>query len=180
MHRPAVEVRRDLLSISADATVDSPPPLPPPSPSPVPPPESHGERPVCDLCAKSFASQKTLKRHQQTVHRQSGGFSCRVCDRHFYRREHLKKHHISQHADEEYEAPASYPCPVCQKRFHFRSHLGEHLETHPTANSSPPTSPASPLAPPASGLRSDARTCPAHLPDSVLEDCQRCYRDNWS
>ena len=122
--------------------VDSPPP--PPSPPPAPPLESHSERPLCDLCAKSFASQKTLKRHRQTVHRQSDGFSCRVCDRRFYRREHLKNHHISKHADEEYEAPASYPCPICQKSFHYRDHLREHLKTHPTATSSPPTAPASP------------------------------------
>ena len=111
--RPVEELRRDLLGVSADASVD----LPPPPPSPVPPPpESHGERPVCDLCAKSFASQKTLKRHRETVHRQSSGFLCRVCDRRFYRREHLKNHHIRKHADEEYEAPASYCCPVCQKK----------------------------------------------------------------
>ena len=124
-----------------DATVDLPPPPPsPPPPSPVPPPERHGERPVCDLCAKSFASQKTLKRHRQTVHRQSGGFLCRVCDRHFYRRDNLRKHHIRKHGDEEYEPPASYRCPVCQKSFHYRGHLREHLKSHPAAISSPPTS----------------------------------------
>ena len=118
MHRPVVVVRRDLLGISAEATVDSlQPPQPPPSPSP--PPERHDETPVCDFCAKSFASRKTLKRHRETVHRQSGGFSCRVCNRHFYRRDHLKRHHISKHADEECEAPASYRCPVCQKSFRY-------------------------------------------------------------
>lgn len=126
--------------ISADATVDLPPPPPPPSPSP--PPERHDEMPVCDFCAKSFASQEMLKRHRETVHRQSGGFSCRVCDRHFYRRDQLKRHHISKHADEEYEAPASYRCPVCQKSFHYRDHLREHLKTHPATTLSPPTSPA--------------------------------------
>ena len=77
--------------------VDLPPPLPP-LPSPVPPPKSHG--PVCDLSAKMFASQKTL-RHRQTVHHQSDGFSCRVCDRRFYQRDNLRKHHISKYADEE-------------------------------------------------------------------------------
>jgi len=124
-------------------------PAAPPPPSPVPPLKRHGERPVCDLCAKSFTSQKTLKRHRQTVHRQSGGFSCRVCDRRFYRREHLKKHDISKHADEEYEAPMSYRCPICQKSFHYRGHLREHLKTHPvTVTSSSPTAPASPSAPP--------------------------------
>ena len=70
VYRTVEELWHDLLGVSADASVDLPPP-----PSP-PPPESHGERPVCDLCAKSFASQKTLKSHRQTVHRQSGGFSC--------------------------------------------------------------------------------------------------------
>ena len=76
VHRPVEELRRDLLGVSADASVDLPlrPRLPP---SPVPPPlESHDERPVCNLCAKSFASQKTLKRHQQVVHCQSGSFLC--------------------------------------------------------------------------------------------------------
>ena len=67
VHRPAVLVRRNLLGISAGATVDLPPPLPSPAP-----PESHGERPLCDLFTKSFASQKTLKRHRQTIHRPSG------------------------------------------------------------------------------------------------------------
>ena len=152
VHRPAVEVRCDLLGCSTDTTVDSPP-LPP-----SPPPEKHGETPVCDVSAKSFASQKTPKRHRETVRRQSGGFSCRVCDRHFYRKKQLKRHHISKHADEEYEAPASHTCPISPKSFHYRGHLREHLKTHPATatTSSPPTSPASPLAPAASGLRTDA------------------------
>ena len=38
-----------------DAAVDLASPPPPPSPAP----ESRGERPMCDLCAKTFASQKT-------------------------------------------------------------------------------------------------------------------------
>ena len=155
---------------ATDATVDVPPLPPPPPPSPVPPPERHGERPVCDFCAKGFACQKTLKSYRQTVHHQSGGFSGRVCDQHFYRRDNLRKHLINKHADEEYEAPASYRCPVCQKSFHYRGHFREHLKSHPAVT------PASPLAPPASGLRTDARTCPASVP----EDCRRCSRDNWS
>ena len=174
-HRPPVVVRRDLLDVSADASVELPPPLPVP-----PPPESHGERPVCNLCARSFASQKTLKRHRETVHRQSDGFSCRVCDRRFYRREHVKKHHLRKHGDEEYEAPASYRCPVCSKSFHYRGHLREHLKSHPGATSSPAAAPVSPWVPAASAFRPDARACPAKLLDSVPEDCRQCYSDHWS
>ena len=170
MHQKA-ELLAHSAACSTDATVN----LAPPPPSP--PPESHGVRVVCDLCTKTFATQKTLKRHRHTVHRQSGGFSCRVCDRRFYRREHLKNHHISKHIDEEYEAPASYRCPICQKSFHY---LSEHLKTQKPTTPSPSATPASPLAPPASVLHADARTCPAELPASVPEDCRQCYRDNCS
>ena len=81
MHQPAV-LLADSAACPTNATIDLPLPpllplLPPP---PSRPPKKHGEIPVCDLCAKTFASQKMLKRHRQTVHRQSGGFSCRVCD----------------------------------------------------------------------------------------------------
>ena len=123
---------------------------------------------------------ETLKRHRQTVHRQSGCFLCLVCDQRFDQREHLKNHHISKHVGEEYKAPATYCCPFCQKSFHYRTHLTEHLKTHPPTTPSPPTAPARPLTPPASALHTDARTCPAELLASVPEDCRQCYRDNWS
>ena len=48
----SVEVRRDLPGCSTDSTVGLP--LPPP------PPKKHGETPVWDVCAKTFATQKTL------------------------------------------------------------------------------------------------------------------------
>ena len=159
--------------------VDLPPPPSPPPPAPSPPPKKHGETVVCDLCAKSFASQKTLKRHRRTVHRQSGGLSCRMCDQRFYRRDHHKKHHISKHADEEYEAPASYRYPICQKSFYDRGHLREHLKTHP-ATSSPATCPASPLPPPASALHAEPWACPVDVAFRVPEDCRQCFIENWS
>ena len=176
-HQPA-ELLGHSVACATDATVDLlPPPRPPP---PSPPPKKHRETPVRDVCAKSFASQKALKKHRETVHRQSGGFLCRVCDQRFYRKDNLRKYHIRKHGDEEYEASASYPCLICQDRFHYRGHLGEHLRTHPATSPLPATSPASPLARPASRLRTDARTCLADFPVSVPEDCRQCYRDNWS
>ena len=130
IHQPAT-LFGHLAACPTDATVD----LPPPSP-----PKRHGQTPMCDLCAKTFARQKALKRHQQTLHRQSDGFSCRVCDQHLYRKDSLRKHHIRKHADGEYDAPASYPCPICQKSCHYRGHFREHLKTHPASTTSlPPT-----------------------------------------
>ena len=126
---------------------------------------------MCNLCTKSFASQKTLKRHRQTVHRQSGGFACRVCQQRFYRTDNLRKHHISKHGDEAYEAPASYRCPVCEKSFHYHGHLTEHLKTHPAATSSPPTAPASswaPAAPMHEGVRPSYRPAYPRIVGSVI------------
>ena len=160
---PAV-LHGDSVACATDATVGLP----------SLPPKKHGETPVCDVCAKTFATHKMLKRHRETVHRQSGGFSCQVCDQRFCRRDHLKKHHIREHADEEYEASASHTCPICQKRFYYRGHLRKHLKTHP-ATTSPPPSPASLLASPASAFHAERRACPVHLPVSILEDCRQCY-----
>ena len=47
---------------------------------------------VCSLCNQSFSTQGSMKRHQETIHRQSGGFSCQVCSKRFYRKDHLGKH----------------------------------------------------------------------------------------
>ena len=111
-HQPAV-----LLSDSAaGTTVDLPPPQPPP---PSPPLKKQGETPVCEICIKRFLIQKASKRHPQTVHRQSGGFLCHVCDRRFYRKDHLKRHHVRKHGHKEYETLDSYPCPLFQKSFHY-------------------------------------------------------------
>ena len=62
-------------------------------------------------CA-TFALRRSLARRccRRTIHHQSGGFSCWVCDQRFYRRDHLKRHHIRKHANQEYKAPAT-PAP---------------------------------------------------------------------
>ena len=45
-------------------------------------------RHVC-LC---FSTRGSLKRHQESVHRQSVSFSCQVCGQRFYRKDHLARH----------------------------------------------------------------------------------------
>ena len=47
---------------------------------------------VCDLCNRSFSTQGSLKRHRESVHRQSVGFSCQVCGQRFYRKNVLQRH----------------------------------------------------------------------------------------
>ena len=66
-HQPAVLLGDSAAGMTVD--LPPPPPLPPP---PSPPLKTQGETPVCEICAKRFLSQNALKRHPQTVHRQSG------------------------------------------------------------------------------------------------------------
>ena len=42
---------------------------------------------VCSLCNRSFSTQRSLKCHRESVHRQSAGFSCQVCGKRFYRKD---------------------------------------------------------------------------------------------
>ena len=120
------------------------------------------------FCAKTFASQKTLKRHRPFIVNLAA-FRVECATNTF---------------TEGSNSRGSTSVKTCRRgvqSFHYRGHVREHLKTHhPATTSLPPTSPATPLAPPASALHSDARTCPADLPVSVPEDCRQCYRDNWS
>ena len=47
---------------------------------------------VCDLCNQSFSTQGSLKRHQESIHRQSAGFSCQACSPRFYKKDVLQRH----------------------------------------------------------------------------------------
>ena len=51
---------------------------------------------VCDLCNWSFSTQRSLKRHRESVHRQSAGFSCQVCGQRFYRKDVLQTHQTAE------------------------------------------------------------------------------------
>ena len=53
---------------------------------------SEAEMYACSLCDKTFSIQRSLKRHRESVHRQSAGFSCQVCNKHLYRQDVLRKH----------------------------------------------------------------------------------------
>ena len=54
---------------------------------------SESEIYVCSLCNQSFSTQGSLKRNRESVQcRQSGGFSCQVCSKRFYRKDHLGRH----------------------------------------------------------------------------------------
>ena len=84
---------------------------------------------VCDLCNRRFSTQGRLKRHRESVHRQSAGFSCQVCGQRFYRKDvlqrHLKTHRVACPTDATVYLPLPPPpspvpppvCDLCAKSF---------------------------------------------------------------
>ena len=84
---------------------------------------------VCDLCNRKFSTQGRLKRHRESVHRQSAGFSCQVCGQRFYRKDvlqrHLKTHRVACPTDATVYLPLPPPpspapppvCDLCAKSF---------------------------------------------------------------
>ena len=47
---------------------------------------------VYSLCNRSLSTQGSLKRHRESVHYHSAGFSCQVCSKRVYRKDHLGRH----------------------------------------------------------------------------------------
>ena len=109
--------------------------------------QSESDMYVCDPCNQSFSTQGSLKRHRESVNRQSGGFSCRVCGKRFYRKDHLGRHLKTHRAacpmDKTFvdlpppPPPPSPPksrgerplCDVCAKTFASQKTLKRHRQT---------------------------------------------------
>ena len=141
-----------------------------------PPPKKHREMHLCSVC--DFSSNNHLKRYQETIHRQSAGFSGQVCFKRFYRKDHPKKHRTRKHTNKNYERPSTHTCRICRKSFHYEGNYREHMVTyHPTVPTAPPsTEPEKPVH----DSHVDSQEWPADLTYSLPEDCWQCYIEKWS
>ena len=124
------------------------------------PPKKPSESHVCNVCGMTFSTQETLKRHQESIHRQSAG--------------NLRKHHTRKHPNKKYESPSAYTCYNCHKSFYYEANYGEHLKTH---QSKAPTAPAS--TKPVHDSYDNSWACLADLVASLPEECWQCYMENW-
>lgn len=76
---------------------------------------------VCEICAESFKSLKTLKSHK--LSHSEPKFQCNVCDKKFYKpytyQNHLLTHEVPQ-----------YSCSECKKKFKTKKAVAVHSRTH--------------------------------------------------
>ena len=80
-------------------------------------------RPTCNDCGKTFASRKSLTRHQQ-LHIGYRLFTCNVCRKTFTSRGNLTRH---QQLHSGYKP---FSCDVCGKAFVNKYYMAYHRLTH--------------------------------------------------
>lgn len=82
------------------------------------------ERLCCELCNRTFAKLKYLKKHIREVHEKSNPFVCGICDKVFNRKANLDEHQLIH--DGKYLAK----CDTCGKSYRTPSALKLHKRTH--------------------------------------------------
>ncbi|XP_068627959.1 gastrula zinc finger protein XlCGF57.1-like [Battus philenor] len=85
-----------------------------------------GEKPfACPLCDAKFSTKGSLKRHNDTYHRErERKFTCETCGNCFFRKNDIITH-MRVHSGER-----PYVCPFCSKRFRQAASLIRHKRTH--------------------------------------------------
>ena len=78
---------------------------------------------VCEICAKSFQTPAYLKHHIAAVHDGIRKFKCKLCEKSFAHEFGLKRHVSSFHEGKRYE------CSHCIRSFTQEYHLKQHIET---------------------------------------------------
>ncbi|XP_049779502.1 zinc finger protein 569-like [Schistocerca cancellata] len=78
----------------------------------------------CDICSKTYADSKCLKKHIQAVHSKLRPYVCHVCGHASARRAMLQMH-LRQHTGEKPHA-----CPMCAYRTGDHNSLRRHIMRH--------------------------------------------------
>ena len=85
------------------------------------------DRPMCEICCKTFAIPKDLKNHQK-VHTGEKNFPCHICGKGYKTKDYLIRH-TRIHTGER-----PYSCEHCGKSFgdpsSFKGHTKSHTDTH--------------------------------------------------
>lgn len=82
----------------------------------------------CDLCTKSYASPKGLKRHKRGNHKdEPRQFSCKRCGKRFLSLNFLAKHEKGHVEKKNF---MGFPCHKCDLKFRNTDSLIAHVKTH--------------------------------------------------
>ena len=83
----------------------------------------------CDLCAKRYSSQESLRKHKNIVHYGRRDYKCDLCDKTFTRHTSVIEHKHNVHNLTGKNARPKAQCDICHKTFAAKNSLRKHLKT---------------------------------------------------
>jgi len=86
--------------------------------------EGHKENVLCEICSKSFLTEKSLKAHKR-IHTDRKPLICTYCSKGFVEMSTLNQHEREQHEEE----ATKHPCTDCDKSFKRKKNLEIHHKT---------------------------------------------------
>ncbi|KAL3310892.1 hypothetical protein Ciccas_010535 [Cichlidogyrus casuarinus] len=89
------------------------------------------ERPICELCNRSFSSIQALVIHKR-LHTGEMPYSCHMCDMRFNQPRHLQQHVESRHSGTAERKPKPFKCGKCDRSFQLKSSYVHHMKQYHT------------------------------------------------
>ena len=79
---------------------------------------------ACDICDKSFYSEKGLITHKATIHDKRFVCTCDLCGKQFTKKDNLKIHIQQYHTNQKFQ------CSICDLEFKTEKNLKSHAQVH--------------------------------------------------
>ena len=86
--------------------------------------EAISEKPICDICKKSYYSVRKLTNHKLAVHEKLRPYSCKYCGKLFNDTSALRRHNALHEA----KGKKLFNCDLCEKSYSIKEYVLSHVK----------------------------------------------------